>query len=185
MAVTEIVPDEEALRAERRQRALQEMEAADVDVLVLGREANARYVSGAPRLWTAGSRAFGPGCVVVRSTGAVHLLSTWDQGVPDEIPHEHLYGISFNAMTFLEVLKAIDPSRTARTVATDGWAPSSQWLLSTAFPNASIVDGEQLLARARRTKTALELDAIRHSVRVAEQALGSAEAAVAPGVTGR
>ena len=71
MSVTEIVPDEEVLRAERRVRALQEMEAADVDILVLGREANARYVSGAPRLWTAGSRAFGPGCVVVRATGAV------------------------------------------------------------------------------------------------------------------
>ena len=73
------------------------MEAADIDILVVGREANARYVSGAPRLWTAGSRAFGPGCVLVRATGAVHLLSTWDEGVPDDIPHEHLYGISFNS----------------------------------------------------------------------------------------
>ena len=44
------------------------MEAADIDVLVVGREGNARYVSGAPRLWTAGSRAFGPGCVLVRAT---------------------------------------------------------------------------------------------------------------------
>ena len=66
-------------------------------MLVLGREGNARYVSGAPRLWTAGSRAFGPGCVLERATGSVYLLSTWDEGIPDDIPHENLYGISFNA----------------------------------------------------------------------------------------
>ena len=67
-------------------RVLAEMEAANVDILVVGREANARYVSGAPRLWTAGSRAFGPGCVLVRATGAIHLLSTWDEGIPEDIP---------------------------------------------------------------------------------------------------
>ena len=78
-----------------------EMEAADIDLLVVGREGNARYVSGVPRLWTAGSRAFGPGCVLVRASGSVHLLSTWDEGIPDDIPHENLYGISFNAGSFL------------------------------------------------------------------------------------
>ena len=91
----------QSLRRARRARVLAEMEPTDIDVLVVGREANARYVSGAPRLWTAGSRAFGPGCVLVRGTGAVHLLSTWDEGIPDDIPHENLYGISFNAMNFL------------------------------------------------------------------------------------
>ena len=58
----------------------------DIDVLIVGREGNARYVSGAPRLWTAGSRAFGPGCVLVRASGAVHLLSTWDEGDPGRHP---------------------------------------------------------------------------------------------------
>ena len=94
MAVTEILPDDEALRLGRRARLLDELEAAGVDVLVAGREANARYVSGAPRLWMAGSRPFGLGCVLVRATGAIHLLSTWDEGIPEEIPHERLYGIS-------------------------------------------------------------------------------------------
>ena len=101
------------------------MEAANIDILVVGREANARYVSGAPRLWTAGSRAFGPGCVLVRATGAIHLLSTWDEGIPEDIPHENLYGISFNSMTFLKVLQGIEGAATAKTVATDGLTPSS------------------------------------------------------------
>jgi len=30
----------------------------------------------------AGTRPFGPSCVLVRETGAIHLLSTWDEGVP-------------------------------------------------------------------------------------------------------
>jgi Xaa-Pro aminopeptidase len=161
------------------------MEGAGIDILVVGREANARYVSGAPRLWTAGSRAFGPGCVLVRSTGTVHLLSTWDEGIPDEIPHENLYGISFNQMNFVKVLQAIEGAATARTVATDALTPSSSQLLPKAFPAAELVDGEPLLRKARRTKTPEEVDAIRASVQLAERALAATEAVLAPGVTER
>lgn len=161
------------------------MEALDVDVLVVGREANARYVSGAPRLWTAGSRAFGPGCMLVRATGSVHLLSTWDEGIPEDIPRENLYGISFNAMNFLKVLQGIPGAATIRTVATDALTASSAQLLSTAFPSAEIIDGERLLGRVRRVKTPEEVDAIRASVRVAERSLAEAEAALAPGITER
>jgi Xaa-Pro aminopeptidase len=182
---TEVLADEATLRLARRARVLAEMEAADVDILVIGREGNARYVSGAPRLWTAGSRAFGPGCVMVRATGAVHLLSTWDEGVPDDIPHENLYGISFNSMTFLNVLQGIEGAATARTVATDGLTPGSAQMLPKAFPAAQLVDGEELMRRARRVKTADEIDAIRAAVRVAEQALAASEAALDVGVTER
>lgn len=185
MTVTEILPDDAKLRLARRARVFAEMEAANVDILVLGREANARYVSGAPRLWTAGSRAFGPGCVLVRATGDVHLLSTWDEGIPDDIPHEHLYGISFNAMNFLKVVGDIEGAATARTVATDALTRASAQLLPSAFPGAELVDGEVLLRRARRSKTADEMDAIRAAVRIAECSLEAAERALAPGITER
>src|SRR5437764_3347565 len=125
VTVTEVRPDDATLRLARRARVLAEMEATGIDVLVMGREGNARYVSGAPRLWTAGSRAFGPGCVLVRATESIHLLSTWDEGVPDDIPHENLYGISFNAGHFLKALQSIEGATTARTVATDALTPSS------------------------------------------------------------
>jgi Xaa-Pro aminopeptidase len=185
VTVTEVLPDDATLRLARRARVLAEMEAADIDLLVVGREANARYVSGAPRLWTAGSRAFGPGCVLVRATGAVHLLSTWDEGIPDDIPHENLYGISFNAENFLRVLRNLDGAATARTVATDALTPGSSRLLPAAFPSAEIIDGEQLMRRARRVKTPEEVEAIRASVRIAERSLEAAEAALTPGVTER
>lgn len=185
MPVTEVLPDETALRVARRQRTLAEMEAADVDILVVGREGNARYVSGAPRLWTAGSRPFGPGCVLVRATGAVHLLSTWDEGIPDDIPHENLYGITFNTMNFVDVLQNIQGAGAARTVATDGLTPGFARLLPKAFPSAELVDGEELMRRARQVKTSEEIQAIRASVAVAEEALAAARAALAPGVTER
>src|SRR6202044_4187099 len=114
MIAVEILPDEAVLRRARRARVLAAMEEADVDFLIVGREGNARYVSGAPRLWTAGSRAFGPGCVLERATGSVYLLSTWDEGIPDDIPHENLYGISFNAGNFVKALRRIGGAAAAR-----------------------------------------------------------------------
>jgi Xaa-Pro aminopeptidase len=185
VTATEVRPDDEALRVARRARVLAAMEHADIDILIVGREANARYVSGVRRLWTAGSRAFGPGCVLVRSSGAVHLLSTWDEGVPEDIPHENLYGISFNSSNFLAVLQNIEGAATATTVATDGLTPSAAPLLSKSFPSATIVDGEALMRRVRAVKTADEIEAIRASVRVAEGALAAAAAALVEGVTER
>src|ERR1700739_5028122 len=110
----EILPDDRALRAGGRERALAQMEKHDLDVLVLGRQANVRYVSGAPQLWVAGTRPFGPTCVVIRETGAIHLLSTWDEGVPDDIPHENLYGITWNPMNTISALQRIDGAAAAR-----------------------------------------------------------------------
>jgi Xaa-Pro aminopeptidase len=58
-------------------------------------------------------------------------------------------------------------------------------LLPKAFPVAEIVDGEQLMRRARRVKTPEEIRAIRASVRVAERALASAESVLQVGTTER
>jgi len=44
--VTEVSPDPPQLRRGRRERALAQMEAHDLDILVLGRQANIRYVAG-------------------------------------------------------------------------------------------------------------------------------------------
>ncbi|OBJ66689.1 M24 family metallopeptidase [Mycobacterium colombiense] len=180
---TEVLPDERTLRSGRRQRALAQMAAHDLDVLVLGRQANVRYVTGAPQLWVAGTRPFGPTCVLVRETGAVHLLSTWDEGVPEDIPHENLYGISWNPMNTMSALQRIDGAATARRVGTDALSPVFAQLLPTAFPNAQLVDGELAMRAARRIKTNEEIAALRESVAVAEAALAAAVSELRPGVT--
>lgn len=180
---TEVLPDERTLRSGRRQRALEQMAAHDLDVLVLGRQANVRYVTGVPQLWVAGTRPFGPSCVLVRETAAVHLLSTWDEGIPEDIPHEHLYGISWNPMNTMSALQRIPGAATARRVGTDALSPVFAQLLPTAFPSAQLVDGELAMRAARRIKTAEEIAALRHSVAVVESALAAAVAELRPGVS--
>jgi Xaa-Pro dipeptidase len=180
---TEVLPDERALRSGRRQRALEQMAAHDLDVLVLGRQANVRYVTGAQQLWVAGTRPFGPTCVLIRETGAIHLLSTWDEGVPEDIPHENLYGISWNPMNTMAALRRIDGTATARRVGTDALSPVFAQLLPTVFTNAELVDGELAMRAARRIKTAEEVAALRESVLVAESALAAAVSELRPGIT--
>lgn len=155
----------------------------DLDVLVLGRQANVRYVTGAPQLWVAGTRPFGPTCVLVRETRDVHLLSTWDEGIPEDIPHEHLYGITWNPMNTMSALQRIDGAATARRVGTDALSPVFAQLLPTAFPSAQLVDGELAMRAARRIKTDEEIAALRESVTVAESALAAAVSELRPGIT--
>src|SRR5436190_23150329 len=89
------------------ERVLEAMQQSDVDVLLLGRESNAKFVTGAARLYLAGERAFAPGCVVVRATGAVHLLSVGDVGIPLDIPRDRLYPITWNPATLVSTSAAL------------------------------------------------------------------------------
>jgi Xaa-Pro aminopeptidase len=161
------------------------MDAANIDILITGREANARYIAGVPRLWLAGSRPFGPGCILERNSRSIHLVSTWDEGVPDDIPHENLHGITFNSANTLKMLQGIEGAATARTVATDGLMPSTVKLIRNAFPAADLVDGEEMLRRIRAVKMPDEIEAIRSAVRLAEDSLAAAEATLTVGVTER
>src|SRR5687768_15621185 len=182
---TEPLPDPAPLRAGRRARLFAAMDAHDLDALVLGRVANIRYASGVPILWNAGTRPFGPGCIVVRSTEELFLMSTWDEGVPDDIPHDHLFGITWNPMNYVATLQGIAAAARPRRVGTDALSPLFAQLLPMAFGEAEIVDGSAALRSARRTKTAEEVVAIRAAVGVAEAALASAVGALRPGVTER
>lgn len=182
---TEPLPDPKAFRYARRARALAAMEAHDLDLLVLGRVANIRYVSGVPVLWNAGTRPFGPGAVLVRATGEVHLMSTWDEGVPEEIPHDHLYGITWNPMNYVAVLERIGADAQPRRVGTDAMSPLFAQLLPMAFAGAAIVDAGPALRDAKRIKTNEEVDAIRAALAVAEAGLAAAVAELRPGVSER
>ncbi|OBI47359.1 Xaa-Pro peptidase family protein [Mycobacterium sp. E787] len=180
---TEVLPDPLPLRTGRRERALAQMDAYDLDILVLGRQANIRYVTGAPQLWIAGTRPFGPMCVMVRATGEIYLNSTDDEGVPDEIGRDHLYALAWNPMTLIEVLKNIDGAATARRVGTDAITPTFAALLPEAFPGAELVDGEPALRTARRIKTPDEISAMGPALRVAARGLAAAVAELRPGVS--
>src|SRR6201993_4559961 len=180
---TEVSPDTWALRTGRRERALAQMDAHDLDIVVLGRQANIRYVTGAPQLWIAGTRPFGPMCVVVRATGDIYLNSTDDEGVPEEIGHDHLYGLAWNPMTLIDVLRKIDGAEAARRVGTDAITPTFAALLPDAFPNAEIVDAEPAMRAARRIKTPDEIAAMGQALRVAEVGLAAGVGELRSGVS--
>ena len=159
------------------------MKAHDLDVLVLGRTANVRYVTGAPTIWTAGTSSFGPACMLVRATGSIHLLSTWDEGIPEDIPRENLFGLTWNPMNTIEVLRRVEGTAGARRVGTDAMSPTFAQVLPVAFPAAELVDGELAMRAARRIKTDEELEVLRHAVEVAETSLAKAVTELRPGAT--
>ena len=100
--------DFHALRQTRRARVLDEMGRQGVDVLVLGRRGNGKYVAGHRSLWRAVLTPFGPLCIVVRDTQQVHLMgTTWDDGIPREIPTDNLSGLMWNPRLSVEALARI------------------------------------------------------------------------------
>jgi Xaa-Pro aminopeptidase len=171
----------DTLAASARTRVLDGMAARGIDVLLLGRESNARFVSGAARLFMAAERAFAPGCVVVRATGAVHLLSTGDAGIPESIPREHLYLMSWNPATLMGRIAALPGVADADVIGVDGLTPLFEGLIGGALPDPRLVDGEALLRDVRRVKTPDEIGAIRAAAAVAEIVLHEARTAASNG----
>lgn len=177
--------DAQRLRAERRRAVLDAMAEAELDVLLLGREDNARYVSGARRLWTSGTRPPGPSCVVVADGDRVHLLTSWADGVPPEIPLEACYGTTWDGATLVGAVRAVPGVVGARRVGVDGAGVGARRLLAHVAPRATVVDAGPLLAQVRATKTSDELALLETAVAAAESCLVAAADGLRPGTTGR
>jgi Xaa-Pro dipeptidase len=155
-------------------RVLDAMQRQGVDVLLLGREPNARFVSGAARLFLAGERAFAPGCVVVGATGAVHLLAVGDAGMPSHVPRTNLYPISWNPGSLMAEIARMPSVAMARRIGVDGLTPLFERLIEASFPAADLIDGEALMRAVRRVKSDDEIATIRGAVVVAEAAMQAA-----------
>ena len=108
-----------------------------------------------------------------------------DEGIPDDIPHDHLFGITWNPGNLLAWLGGIEGAAAARRIGTDGLTPRFARLLPKVFPDAEVVDAEPALQAARRVKLPEEIEAIGAALRVTEAALAASVAELAPGVTPR
>ena len=173
------------LRADRRAKVFSGMEHHDLDALILGGAGNVRYLTGARQLGRAGVLPFAPVAVAVRRTGRVHLLSTWDEGVPPEIAHDDLYGLSWNPANLAAALAAIPGVRESRRVGTDGLTPMFGGLLSRLVTSGEFVDAAPAIETARRIKTPGEIICLDVAAAIAEAALSALDDALEPGVTER
>jgi Xaa-Pro aminopeptidase len=173
------------LRAQRRANVLAGMEERDLDALMLGGIGNVRYLSGARQLARSGVLPFAPAAVVVRQTGRVHLLSTWDEGVPPEIGRDDLYGLSWNPVNLATALAAIPGLRQSRRVGTDGLTPMFGGLLARFVTSAEMVDAAAVMQTVRRIKMSEEITCLHVASAIAEAALSALEDAVEPGITER
>jgi len=176
--------DFEALRAARRERVRAEMERRGVDVLVLGRRGNAKYVGGHRWLWRAVLTPFGPLCIFVRASGEIHLLGcTWDDGIPPEIPTERLSALTWNPHNTVAAIRRIEGLDVASRIGTDGMSPFLAEVLAELAPKAELVDGEVLMRGVRALKLPAEIDCIRAALAIAEGSLAAVVAQMRPGVT--
>jgi Xaa-Pro aminopeptidase len=169
------------LRSARRDRVFDAMAMVGLDVLVLGRRDSVAYATGARSLWTAGNRPFGPACVLVEAARSVHLLSTWDEGVPPEVPFEHLYGITWNGAILAGALAAIPGLAAATRVGVEALSPGFERMARRLAPAAELVPADDLMRAVRALKLPAEVARIRAAAAVAGAALEAAGAALAGG----
>ena len=163
---------------------LAEMAERDVDALVLGREANARAVSDADRLWLAGTRPFAPGCVVVRSTADVHLLANSNDGF-DAFPGDHLYPVTWNPQKLAAALRAVPGLTQARRIGVDGMSPGIHALFRDVVPGAELTDAGPIFAELWRLPAHGKVEEVREAARVACNGLAAMAAFLRDGVRAR
>jgi Xaa-Pro dipeptidase len=173
------------LRQERRRRVFDAAGSAGLDALVLGRPGNVRYATGARQLWRSGANPFAPLCVVIAKTGRIHLLSTWDDGIPPEIGHDDLYGMFWDPAHLIAALAGIPGLSEAHRVGTDSLTPFFGQVLADLVPNFELVDATGILAGLRADKTADELACLQMALTLAEAGLAALEDALAPGISER
>ena len=162
----------------RRTRVLEAMAGAGIDVLVLGRQDNAGYVCGMRRLWTAGTRPFGAGCIVVGATGRVHALSSWDDGIEPPMSFDDLYPLTWNPRIMAESMAGIAGLAEAGRIGVDELTPSFRRAAAHFAPEAEVVVADDLMAGVRRHKLPGEVEAI---ARACAAAWVGVEAALAAG----
>ncbi len=156
-----------------------------IDALVLGRDANVRVVSDANRLWLSGTRPFAPGCIVVRASGAVHLLANSDDGLPEDFPTERLFPLTWDPDTLFASLRAIPGLADARVIGVDGMSVGMHALLQGIAPASDFVDANSLLAELWRLGSPEKVDGVHEAARVACNGLAAMAAFLRDGSRAR
>ena len=162
---------------------------ADVDVLLLGRSANIRYVSGAEPAVTPPApapthRAASSSARLGRGAPAQHHRR--EASHPKILP-ANLYPLKLEPDDHGRQRRGGAGRRTRRGQGRgrSDDASDGRPLLRAVLPGAELLDAEALLRTVRRPKSADDVDGIERAVGIAEQCIAATDAAIASGVTER
>jgi Xaa-Pro aminopeptidase len=171
------------MRRERFGRLQAQLEAQGVDGLVLLGSSSVAYATGAAAPAQDGDRAalFRSVAVVVKGDSAPHLYTLFADGVPADLPADHLHGPLFPDLddgieTFAKALA--DHFRPGARVGVDDQTHA----MLRGLPRFEWVDASDVVGAAKITKTPDELACIRNAQRLNELAMTDALAALRPGV---
>jgi Xaa-Pro aminopeptidase len=177
------LPDMARLRADRHTKLQGQLEAQGVDGLVLLGSAGVVYATGADAPGEDSGRAglFRPVAVVVRGERAPHLYTAFWDGVPAEMPADHVHGPLFPDLDdgfdhFVEALQSHFPPGAPLGVD-EQTHPMLRSLGAFEW-----IDANAVLGAAKILKTPDEVSAIREAQRITEQAMDSAREALRPGL---
>jgi Xaa-Pro dipeptidase len=175
-----------ALRTARRDRVFDAMDQHGIDVLMLNRAGNARYVVGHRPIWRSVVTPWAPMCTVVRATRQIHLMAaTWDDGIPADISHENLSQLMWNPRKIFESISKIPGLADAECIGVDGMSPSMPAALEMFAPKSRLVNGERILRQVRAVKLPAEIECIQMAISMTEGALAALRDDIRPGVSER
>jgi Xaa-Pro dipeptidase len=171
------------MRRERFERLQHQLEAQGVDGLVLLGSSSVAYATGAAAPAQDGDRAalFRAVAVVAKGDTAPHLYTLYADGVPSELPEDHLHAPLFPDLddgieAFAAALVDHFP-RGARVGVDDQTHP-----MLLGLPQFDWVDAADVVGAAKLAKTPDEVACIRNAQRLNELAMTDALAILRPGV---
>jgi Xaa-Pro dipeptidase len=176
-------PDMVRLRADRFAKLQYQLEAQGIDGLVLLGSGNVAYATGADAPGEDSGRAglFRAVAVVVRGEDAPHIYTAYWDGVPDELPADHVHGPLFPDLDDGIVHLAESLHGHFVTGACLGIDEQTHPLLR-AVDGFSWTEAGSVLSAAKIIKTADEVSAIRAAQRITELAMETVRVALRPGL---
>ena len=99
-------------------------------------------------------------------TQRTHLLSSWDAGIPEHVPFDDLYPITWNPEIMASSMAAIGGLSTARRIGVDACSPGFIRAAARFAPGAQIVPCDDLMSSVRTVKLVEEIELVRSACRV-------------------
>ncbi len=178
------------MRADRLKRTQDAMRAADVDLLILNRLENARYTTGIKRLyWPTIRLGAGPivalpqeGDPAIWITDPSYAAQTLTWVPADRFRDGPEMEVGVDVENFVTELLEFFPEAAKQKIGVDVWSPTMVDLMPGLLPNAKLVNGQDVMFEARKTKTFEEIQCLKMGYVISEAGMQDAFEALRPGV---